>query len=208
MFSTDSEYLIKNDNLSLEIESLGFSLSYTIQETFGELDYKYKKNIPLEYQINKIDERVHIYNGYDDSKYQDFIYEAKKIFKKYETQCNPKNKNLLLINDICYFLGPHLHGGFPCDDDGFWNKKICVPSYCDVGYIYDKIENKCIKDDCFKKEEFNKFYYDHYKKTEIKNVAIITKILIGIFLLFQIVLAIILFTKRFKKIKNKKIFVR
>jgi len=82
-----------------------------------------------------------------------------------------------------------------------------VPSYCDVGYIYDKIENICIKDDCFKKEEFNKFYYDHYKKTEIKNVAIVTKILIGIFLLFQIVLAIILFTKRFKKIKNKKRFV-
>ena len=207
VFSTDSEYLNKNDNLSLEIESLGFSLSYTIMEIFSELDYEDKKNIPLEYQINKIDERVNIYNGYDDSKYQNFIDEAKKIFKKYETQCNPKNKNLLLINDKCYFLGAHLHGGFPCDDNGFWNKKKCVPSYCDIGYVYDKIKNKCIKDYCFKKEEFNKFYYDHYKKVEIKNVAIVTKILIGIFLLFQIILAIILFTKKFKKIKNKKIFV-
>ena len=208
VYSTGDEYLDKSDNLSLEIESLGFSLSYTIQETFGELDYENKKNIPLEYEINEIDERVNIFNGYDDSKYQDFIDEAKKIFKKYETQCNPKNKNLLLIDYKCYFLGqPHLHGGFPCDVNGFWNKKKCVPSYCDIGYIYDKRENKCIKDVCFKKEEFNKYYYNHYNQIEIENISNATNILIGLFLLFQIVLAIIAFTQRFKKIKNKKIFI-
>ena len=207
VFSTDSEYLNKKDNLSLEIEALGFSLSYTIAETFSELDNENKINIPLEYQIYEIDERVNIYNGYSDSKYQDFINEAKKIFKKYETQCNPKNKNLLLIDDKCYFLGPHLHGGFPCGDNGLWNKNKCVPSYCDVGYIYNKTENKCVKDYCFKKDEFNAYYYEHYKKVEIKNMSKITNIFIIIFVLFQIILIILMFTKRFKKIKNRKLLI-
>ena len=207
VFSTDSEYLNKNDNLSLEIESLGFSLSYTIAETFSELDKENKSNIPLEYQINEIDERVNIYNGYDDSKYQDFINEAKKIFKKYETQCNPKNKNLLLINNKCYFLGNHLHGGFPCDKNGFWNKNKCVPSYCDIGYIYNKTENKCVKDFCFKKDEFNSFYYEHYKNVEIKSMSITIHLLLWNFSVIQIILVVIIFTKKFKKIKNKKIFI-
>ena len=30
-----------------------------------------------------IDERVELYNKYDDSRYQEFIDEAKKIFEKY-----------------------------------------------------------------------------------------------------------------------------
>ena len=194
------------DSLSLEIESLGFSLTYTIAESFPELDNENenKSNIPLEYQIHEIDERVNIFNGYDDSKYQNFIDEAKKIFKKYETKCNPKNKNLLLIDEKCNFLGPHLHGGFPCDENGYWNKKLCVPSYCDVGYVYDKKKNKCIKDVCFKKKEFNKFYYNR-DDDEIENVSNLTKIFIGLFVIFQIIFLIIMFTKAFKK--NKKIFI-
>ena len=65
-------------------------------EAFSHLDYENEKNIPLEYQINLVDERVPIYNGYDvqsDSNYQEFINAAKDIFKKYKTKCNPKNKN-------------------------------------------------------------------------------------------------------------------
>ena len=195
------------DTLSLEIESLGFTLSYTIGESFSEKDYyENKSNIPLEYQIYEIDERVNIFNCYYDSKYQNFIDEAKKIFKKYETKCNPKNKNLLLIDEKCYLLGPHLHGGFPCDEKGYWNKKECVPSYCDIGYVYDKTENRCIKDICFKKEEFNYYYYNHDDdKIEIKNISTLTITLIGLFSIFQVIFIIILFTKKFKK--NKKIFI-
>ena len=192
------------DTLSLDIESLGFSLTYTIQDSFSELDIENKNNIPLEYQIFEIDERVNIFNGYDDSKYQNFIDEAKKIFKKYETQCNPKNKNLLLIDEKCYFLGAHLHGGFPCDDYGFWNKKVCAPSYCDIGYVYDKRKNRCIKDICFKKKEFNKYYYNHDDKIKIENISNTTTILISLFLVFQIIFVIAIFSKKFKK--NKKLF--
>ena len=199
------------DNLSLEIESLGFSLTYTIMESFSELDDENnnsnKSNIPLEYQIQEIDERINIFNGYYDLKYQNFIDEAKKIFKKYETKCNPKNKNLLLINENCNNIGPHMHGGFPCDENGYWNKKICVPSYCDIGFIYDKKKNKCIKDVCFKKEEFDKFYYynDEEDEIEIKNMSSMTIIFLGLFLILQIIFITVIFTKKFRK--NKKIFI-
>ena len=197
-----------SDKLSSEIESLGFTLSYTIGESFSEPDYENKSNIPLEYQIYEIDERVKIFNGYYGSKYQSFIDEAKKIFKKYEIQCNPKNKNLLLINEKCYLLGPHLHGGFPCGENGFWNKNECVPSYCDIGYVYDKRQNRCIKDVCFKKKEFNYYYYNHDDdRIEISNISTETITLIGLFSIFQVIFILILFTKKFRKNKKKYIII-
>lgn len=197
-----------SDKLSSEIESLGFTLSYTIGESFRGPDYENKSNIPLEYQIYEIDERVNIFNGYYGSKYQSFIDEAKKIFKKYETQCNPKNKNLLLIDEKCYLLGPHLHGGFPCSENGFWNKKECVPSYCDIGYVYVKRENRCIKDVCFKKKEFNYYYYNHDDdRIEISNISTETITLIGLFSIFQVIFILILFTKKFRKNKKKFIII-
>ena len=184
------------DDLSVEIESLGFSLSYTISESFSEPDYINKDtvNIPLEYQIHEIDERVQLYNGYDDSKYQDFIDEALKIFSKYKIRCNPKNKKLLFISDKCKFSDFRMHGGYECDNNGFWSNK-CVPSYCDSGYIYSKIENKCIKDICIKKKSLIRKILD----IEInKPIAIIV-----LFGLFQILSLFFIFSKKYKK---KRIF--
>ena len=81
------------DKLSVNIENLNFTLSYPVMETFNRLDDENDTEINhlLEYQINSIDERVQIFNSYDDSIYQEFIDEALKIFKKYETKCNPNN---------------------------------------------------------------------------------------------------------------------
>ena len=97
------------------------------------------------YSFN-IDERVNIYNDYSDSKYQLFIDEAKKIFSKYDTQCNYNNMNLLKISEYCKFdWDKHLHGGYDCGQDRKWNYRLCVPSYCDKGYIFDNKEKKCKK---------------------------------------------------------------
>jgi hypothetical protein len=157
VFSTDS--LKGKDTLSDEIMSLGFSFNYPIMEIFNKLDNENEKNIPLEYQINEIDERVNIFNGYDDSLYQNFIDNALLIFKKYKTKCNPKNKNLLLLSNKCTFTESYVHGGYECNaTDGTWSK-TCVPSYCNNGYIFDNNKKECVKDVCLARMKTTGIYY-------------------------------------------------
>lgn len=149
------------DQLSKNIESYGFTLTYPIMEMFSKLDNDKdtETNYPLEYQINPIDERFQIYNSYYDGLYQEFIDKALETFKKYETKCNPKNKNLLLISDSCKFKDKKMHGGYQCDTDGTWNKKTCVASYCDNGYYFDRVNKQCIKNACVTiKDEKNKLF--------------------------------------------------
>ena len=122
------------------------------------MDNENEKKIPLEYQINEIDERVNILNGYDDSIYQDFIDNALLIFEKYKTKCNPKNKNLLLLSDKCTFSESFVHGGYECNDEGSWSKK-CVPSYCDIGYTFDNKKKECVKDVCLARIKTLKIYF-------------------------------------------------
>jgi len=156
IYSTDN--LKGKDTLSDEIIRLGFSFSYPIMEIFNKLDNENEKKIPLEYQINEIDERVNLLNGYDDSVYQDFIDNALSIIKKYKTKCNPKNKNLLLLSDECTFSKSFVHGGYECNDDGTWSKK-CVPSYCDIGYTFDNKKKECVKDVCLARIKTLKVYF-------------------------------------------------
>lgn len=100
-----------------------------------------------------------------DNYYDDFIKEAKVILEKYKKRCNPKNKNLLLINEDCddtfYFdYGDdsfHMYGVYECDNSGIWSRK-CVPSYCDNGYYFDKTKMKCIEDICLKVQLKTKTY--------------------------------------------------
>ena len=104
---------------------------------------KNNENIPEEFIVNLIDERINIYNNYNDDLYEDFITEAKKIFKKYEKECNPDNKYLNYLKEDCKFNDKNLHGGYKCGDDGKWNKK-CVPFYCDENYYFEPNRKKCI----------------------------------------------------------------
>ena len=101
------------------------------------------ENIPEEFTVNLIDERINIYNDYSDDLYEDFISEAKIIFEKYKKSCNPNNKYLNFLNEDCSFAEGHLHGGYKCGDDGTWNK-TCVPFYCDEEYYFEPNEKKCI----------------------------------------------------------------
>lgn len=173
-----------DDLIFKKIKSLGFSLTITIMETFSHLDNNYEKNIPLEYQINLVDERVPLYNGYDiqaDSNYQDFINMAKSIFEKYKTKCNPENKNLLFITKACTFTDSRMHGGYECDDEGNWSTK-CVPSFCDNGYYLDKRSNKCIENICVDKPKEEK---------EKSKVFLIVAIVFGALFLVVIIIFII-----------------
>ena len=133
------------DELSKEFQDLGFEVTYSIIEYFSKLDYKNEENIPLEYQINKIDESIDIYDFYDDLIYQKFIDESLKIFNKYKNECN-YNENLLFITEQCNFPDPKMHGGYKCKRNNWSND--CVSSYCDEGYLFDKRSKSCKEIKC------------------------------------------------------------
>ena len=127
--------------------------TFTFRESYN-YSYQASNPTPREYLVNPVDERVNIYQKYDDSLYETFIQEAKKIFKKYneEQKCNPDNLLLTYEPDDkkCYTFKniPHAHGGYECDKETKkWSNK-CKPYYCDIGYYFDNYQNKCIKDVC------------------------------------------------------------
>ena len=124
----------------------------TFFESFN-YSYKYDNPTPREYLVHPVDERVNIFENYDDSLYDKFISEAKKIFKKYNVDEFCNKNNLLLIYEPdnkkdCYSFknDAHAHGGYECDaETGKWTKK-CVPYYCDIGYYFDVHNKKCVED--------------------------------------------------------------
>ena len=137
------------------LNELNFYASITFSESF---DYNNKTNpkIPNEFLVYPIDENSNIFSKYEDSLYNLFIHEAKKIFDKYNDlnngQCNPSNKYLYYeakeCNDILNI--EHAHGGYICGSDGKWNKSKCIAAYCDIGYILNDERIKCEEDPCEK----------------------------------------------------------
>ena len=116
--------------------------------------YKNKNMIPREYYEYPVDEKVNIYHKYNDSFYDEFVDKALEIFDKYNNQKKCNKYNLLLTYDPndgknCFKFDDdeHAHGGYQCNQDGIWSD-ICIPYYCDFGYIFDTYYNKCIKDIC------------------------------------------------------------
>ena len=90
---TFNESIEVSDLLKVDFVVGGISGS----ESFS-YNYKIKNAIPLEYDFELVDERVDIYNDYNDEIYQTFIDKGKEIFQKYnkDKKCNKKNKRLLL----------------------------------------------------------------------------------------------------------------
>ena len=126
---------------------------------YGDFDF-YN---PIEYSVMPVDERVEIFEYLKGSNYQLFVDEAKKIFNKYKSQCNPKNKKLVLVSNECdnKFGNPYTHGGYECDDDGKWTNN-CVASYCDAGYVFNYKENKCVS--IMEKVDFSSMVKKHVIK--------------------------------------------
>ena len=142
------------------LDEKGFQVAgITIGETFSN---SHEKNqIPREYQLNPVDERVNIYETYSDDLYEQFILEGLLIFKKYESECNPKNKKLTLFSPDCMNIAEHTHGGKVCGENGKWSRN-CVPVYCDSGYYFDDYTNKCVEDVCLKEDNKGKIANINY----------------------------------------------
>ena len=152
--STSGEVYYDETELNENLEEVGFiNYGITSLESFN-YSYQGDNPIPREYLIYPVDERVDIFEKYDDTKYQKFIDKAKEIFKKYnqDKKCNPDNKFLLFEPDDnkCYKIegDEKAHGGYPCKSDGTWDENNCIPFYCDIGYYYDTYQKKCLKDLC------------------------------------------------------------
>ncbi|GAT99544.1 hypothetical protein CL6EHI_162910 [Entamoeba histolytica] len=129
------------------MEVYGYNLGISVGETY-RYNYNYNETIPGEFLTDMIDERVNIYQ-FSNYKINEFEEETKKIIEKYKTKCNPKNKRLVKRDSICdkEINIEHGHGGYECGDNGEWSSK-CVLAYCDSGYKFDYINNKCIKGIC------------------------------------------------------------
>ena len=167
---------LENESLDASVSSSG-TLPYNYAEEYKNLteagfdlnrltsfeifNYSYQglNPTPKEYLSYPVDERINIYQKSDDSLYDDFIAEAKKIFRKYndEQKCNPNNMLLTYEpdNGECYYFENdiHAHGGYECDKNETKWSKICKPFYCDIGYYFDTYQNKCIKDICTETDE-------------------------------------------------------
>ena len=130
-----SEVYKKLKDINIEILAMSGIPSFENKNSF----------IPMEYQVFPVDEYFKFYEELNNDTYLTYINEAKRIMTKYEKECNKNNKKLLYITNNCKFENSYTHGGYECGDDGKWTNK-CIPSYCDEGYIFDTVDQKCIKD--------------------------------------------------------------
>ena len=133
-----------NDTNVINLSKYGIiAIGITFAETFNDSYVnKEKTPIPREYIINPIDERSNIYGKYFDNRYDEFINEAKRIFKKYKNECNPDNKNMVLYNSYCKFGNNIQIGGYKCMN-GRWYS-LCQISNCKKPYIFDTYVKRCI----------------------------------------------------------------
>ena len=130
-------------------------------------DFYQKKNpIPREYTLEPVDYRVDIYSRYSDEIYDTFINEGIEVHKLFNngSYCNAKNDKLLLHDDKCYTIegDQFAHGGYKCNSSSKWDTEKCVGYYCDIGYYYDHVENKCKKECPY--DENKKYYLIYGKK--------------------------------------------
>ena len=137
--------------------------------TCGEYydDFYQKENpIPREYTLEPVDYRVDIYSRYSDDIYETFIKEGLEVHSLFNngSYCNAKNDKLLLHDDKCNKIDgdPFAHGGYKCNSNSKWDTEKCVGYYCDIGYYYDHVENKCKKECPY--DENKKFYLIYGKK--------------------------------------------
>ena len=129
------------EQYGIEIEFAGIQSFYDLEET----------NVPLEYEVNQIDDRLDFfasYNGNDDN-YLKIVKRALLILYNLDNNCYSNNKKIVKISENCdgEFGNKYTHGGYLCSDEGYWTEE-CVPSFCDMGYIFDEKNKICIKDIC------------------------------------------------------------
>ena len=171
--SSQSPSAVRNFNDEIENNLLKYGITIygiTFLETFN--DSYINKNvtpIPREYIINPIDERSNIYGFYNDDRYLEFINEAKRIFKKYESECNNDNKNMVFLNNSCKFNDKNKIGGNKCIN-GKWSKNECQVSNCKFEYTFDTFKKECEGKNMTQQElENNKFINGIVEELEQKS---------------------------------------
>lgn len=159
-----------------------YNITFTSLSIIQFFYNKKKLNHPLEYEITPVDEILNIYNPDDD--YDLCINKSLEKINEYKTYCNPKNKKLVLISDKCdgQFGNKQTHGGYKCGDDGKWTNE-CIPSYCDIGYIFDFDLQRCVIDPC---SDF-KFDNGSDSKTIIFIIIAVVALVIIILIIFLII---------------------
>ena len=130
------------------LEEFGIEMEFAGIQTFYELN---GTNVPLEYEVNPVDDRLdfHLnYNGNDDN-YLTILESAIFLLQNLDNICYNNNKKIVKISENCdgQFGNEFTHGGYLCSDDGHWTEE-CVPTYCDIGYIFDETNKICVKDIC------------------------------------------------------------
>ena len=192
----------------------GFSINeISFYQSFGD-SYQEENPIPREFKIFPVDERVNIYHNYNDSYYNEFIDKALEIFDKYNNQGKCNKNNLLLTleqndDNTCkeFENDKHSHGGYQCKEDGTWSN-ICVPYYCDLGYIFNTYSKKCEKDIFTEDDEEQKpsdnIEPENEPETEKEDFPVwaIILIVIGSLLLILIILIIIKYIRSKDKVNN------
>ena len=162
-------------NTSENLLNLGIILGgVTYIESYDISKFPKNNPIPEEYQIYPVDERVEIYSPYSDEIYDKFIEEGLRIHNKYnnENECNPNNEKLLLHDEKCNTFSEsgleNAHGGYKCNKDGIWDDGNCFPYYCDIGYFYDREQNKCVEECSFEGNSFLLYKNDYYKEITVE----------------------------------------
>ena len=126
---------------------------YKVQMQFAHIqsfyDYNSSFSFPLEYEITPVDEKMSLFENFNEIINLDkFVAFGKNIIKKYKSECNSNNKKLYLLEKKCHFADKHMHGGYICGTDGKWDYSKCVPTYCDINYIFDHVNQKCVFNYC------------------------------------------------------------
>jgi len=156
--SSQSNSLVENElegnPIFQDLVDLGFgSIGITMGESFDDLE----NDIPMEYSIYPVDDRINIYSEYSDEIYEDFIQEGIKIHNKFNNinenneniNCNSQNDKLFLFDNSCFdiFKDQKTHGGFKCGKNNKWDTSQCSPSFCEIGYYFNQ-KYKICKEEC------------------------------------------------------------
>ena len=98
------------------------------------------------------------------------------------------------------FENGYTHGEYECGDDGKWSNK-CIPSYCDLGYVFNYTSNKCVS--IKEKVDFSYMVKKHIVKVYERSSLDIWTIfpLISIIFIFVIMIYFEIMKKNNKNLK-------
>jgi len=125
----------------------GLSFRTTFTETYN-VSRDMKEIIPGDYEVFRIDAHCG-YNVTHNPDKASLVKATQKIYERFKTECNPKNRHLLLVTENCTSNDRHaLYSGHPCGANGLWDTTKCRISACEAGYSVDFETDTCFRTGC------------------------------------------------------------